>query len=136
MFKLDETLQKDSFLIADLDFSRLLLMNNANYPWLILVPKLQNLVEFNDLEFNQQLIVVKEINFVSQILQEKYNPHKLNIAMLGNMVRQLHIHIIARFENDAAFPRPVWGIESKIYDELSAHKLVNELRQICKDKIW
>ncbi len=136
MFKLDETLQKDTFLIADFDLSKLLLMNNSNYPWLILVPKIANLVEFNDLEFNQQLILVKEINFVSKILQEKYNPHKLNIAMLGNMVRQLHIHIIARFENDAAFPKPVWGGESKNYDDLTAYKLVNELRQICKDKIW
>ena len=136
MFELDENLKNDTFFICDLDLSKLLLMNNSNYPWFILVPKLPNLVDFDDLEFNQQLILIKEINFVSAILREKFEPYKINIAALGNMVRQLHIHVIARFQNDKSFPRPVFGEESENYDDILAQKLINEIREICKEKIW
>ncbi|HLD76749.1 MAG TPA: HIT domain-containing protein [Rickettsiales bacterium] len=136
MFKLDEVLKNDTFFVCDLYFSRLLLMNNANYPWLILVPKLPNLVEFTDLEFNQQLFVLKEINFIAKFLQDKFRPYKLNIAMLGNVVRQLHIHIIVRFENDKVFPRPVFGEAITKYDDLSVQRFINEIREICQEKIW
>ena len=135
MFKLDKTLEKDTYKIFDLDFCELLLMNNADFPWLILVPKKPDLKELTDLNFDEQILVLKEINLVSQILQEKYKPHKINIAMLGNMVKQLHIHVIARFENDKAFPKPVWGVLSEQYQSVAVKKLQEELREIVVQKM-
>lgn len=133
MFKLDEKLQADCFFISDLKFSTLLLMNNANYPWLILVPRQENIAELIDLSFENQIIVLQEINQVCQILQKIFNPYKLNIANLGNMVRQLHIHIIARFENDIAFPKPVWGSAAKFYNETDAQNLINKIKNYLNE---
>jgi len=128
MFFLDSKLKADTFFVTDLKISRVLLMNNANYPWLILVPRKPDLVELTDLTFDEQIAVLREINLVSQILQRKFQPHKLNIGALGNVVRQLHIHVIARFENDAAFPKPVWGEASKPYEQKDVQDLVQEIK--------
>ncbi len=132
MFTLDPKLNADTFLVADLKISRLLLSNNANYPWLILVPRHADLVELTDLNFEDQTQVLREINLVAAVLQKKFQPHKLNIAALGNVVRQLHIHVIARFENDAAFPNPVWGGAAKPYVPEDAERLIQELQLLIK----
>ena len=124
MFKLNEKLAQDSYIIADLKVSQLLLAKNANYPWFILVVKKENLVELIDLTLEQQIEVLKEINFISRFLKEELKVDKINIATLGNMVKQLHIHVIGRFENDIAFPRPIW-CEDKFREY---HK--EELREI------
>lgn len=134
MFKLDKKLEADSHFICDLKFCCLLLMNNANYPWLILVPKKANLVELTDLDFSEQIELLQEVNLVADILQKKFSPHKLNIAMLGNMVRQLHIHVIARFENDKTFPNPVWGGPAQAYDNQKAQNLIAEIKNFLQQK--
>ncbi|MBM5783028.1 MAG: HIT domain-containing protein [Pelagibacterales bacterium] len=134
MFKLDSKLQADTFFITDLKLSSLLLMNNANYPWLILVPRQENVSELTDLSFEDQIEVLKEINLVCQILQNFFKPYKLNIANLGNVVRQLHIHLIARFENDLSFPKPVWGSDSKFYEKSEAEKLINQIQSYLKNE--
>lgn len=128
MFSLDPKLNADTFFVTDLKISRVLLMNNANYPWLILVPREQGAVELTDLGFETQSEILREINLVAKVLQKKFAPHKINIGALGNVVRQLHIHIIARFENDAAFPKPVWGEASKPYESNAAEVLISELK--------
>jgi len=129
MFELDKKLQADSFFIHDFEMSRLLLMNDANYLWLILVPKKPNLSELIDLDFNEQLLVLKEINLVAKILKNEFGAYKLNIANLGNMVRQLHIHVIARFEDDASFPKPVWGaLPTKAYEDKVAKDLIKKIQ--------
>lgn len=128
MFILDSKLESDTLFVHDLKISQLLLMNNANYPWFILVPRQANLTELTDLSFTDQTELLKEINLVSEILQKEFKPIKLNIAALGNMVRQLHFHVIARFENDATFPNPVWGTESKPYEEKDAIELINKIK--------
>jgi diadenosine tetraphosphate (Ap4A) HIT family hydrolase len=127
MFKLDLQLQKDTFFIKDLKLCQVLLMNNCLYPWVILVPKKENLVEIIDLTKEEQILLIEEIALISEILKKHFNPKKLNVANLGNMVCQLHIHIIARFENDPAFPKPVWGQESKQYEDEEAKKMVKVL---------
>lgn len=109
MFKLDKKLQEDSFYLGDLTLSTALLMNDSNYPWVILVPKKPNLKDIIDLDFDDQIILLKEINFIAQILKQEFSCDKLNIANLGNVVSQLHIHIIARTITDKTFPKPVWG---------------------------
>lgn len=128
MFVLNSKLADDTFFVVDLKISRVLLMNNANYPWIILVPRHPDLVELTDLSFADQTEILREINLIAKILQKKFQPHKLNIGALGNVVRQLHIHVIARFENDAAFPNPVWGGASKPYAKSDVEALVQELK--------
>ncbi len=131
MFQLDEKLQADTFFIADLKMSRLLLMNDSNYPWLILVPKKPNLVEITDLIFDEQIVVLQEVNLIAEILKKSFNADKLNIANLGNVVKQLHIHIIARFKNDTTFPKPVWGNASAIpYQEKAVQDLIIKIREL------
>ena len=130
MFILDKKLQQDSFFIADLELCKVLLMNDANYPWLILVPRQNNLKDIVDLSFDDQIILLKEINFVAEIFKKEFEFDKLNIANLGNVVSQLHIHVIARKKNDATFPRPVWGNAKAL--EYSGNNLTKTLEKIQK----
>ncbi len=131
MFLLDSKLAGDTFPVADLKISKLLLMNDANYTWLILVPKKANLVELTDLSFDEQIEVLREINLVGKILQENFGAEKLNIAALGNVVKQLHIHVIARKENDVTFPKPVWGnAPAKPYVEQEAQSLIQKIKSL------
>ena len=108
-FTLDSRLIADTHAVGDLEFSRVLLMNDARFPWLILVPRRAGLRELIELPRDDQHILLDEINRCAHVLHALEKPDKLNIAALGNVVAQLHVHLIARFANDAAWPRPVWG---------------------------
>ena len=108
-FELDSRLIADTTLIKDLPLSSLRLMRDANYPWLILIPRRAGLTELTDLARDECIQVMDEIAVVSDALKAETNCLKLNVAAIGNMVRQLHIHIVARNEGDAAWPGPVWG---------------------------
>lgn len=107
-FMIDEKLLEDSMVVCDLDLSRLLVRNDKETPWFILVPRKRNVVEIIDLNSEEQMLLMEEIVLVSEFLKEYYRPFKINIAGLGNITRQLHIHIIARYENDRAFPNPIF----------------------------
>jgi diadenosine tetraphosphate (Ap4A) HIT family hydrolase/succinate dehydrogenase flavin-adding protein (antitoxin of CptAB toxin-antitoxin module) len=131
MFTLDTRLKNDTYHICDLKISSLLLMNDANYTWLILVPRKPDLIELTDLSFAEQTEVLSEINLVAKILKKEFSAEKLNIAALGNVVSQLHIHVIARKKNDATFPKPVWGnAEAKKYDEAEAQNLIQKINKL------
>lgn len=127
MFVLNPKLDNDTFFVHDFKVSRLLLMNNSNYPWFIMVPRIDDAVELTDLNFDDQTQVLREINIVANLLQDICKPFKLNIATLGNMVRQLHIHVIARFDDDATFPNPVWGGPSKPYGKEDYENLIEKI---------
>jgi diadenosine tetraphosphate (Ap4A) HIT family hydrolase len=86
------------------------LMDDANHPWLILVPRVENAIELLDLDAGQQTTLIREIDRAGRALQATMKPHKLNVAALGNQVPQLHVHVIARYRDDIAWPRPVWGM--------------------------
>lgn len=109
-FALDPRLAADCGLVGDLALSRVLLMNDSRYDWLILVPRQPGAVELTDLEEAAHLVLTREIRAVSRALQQHAAPLKINVAALGNMVRQLHVHIVARRGDDAAWPGPVWGV--------------------------
>jgi diadenosine tetraphosphate (Ap4A) HIT family hydrolase len=131
MFVLDSRLELDTFLIAELEISKLLLMNDSNYLWLILVPRIAGAKELIDLDFRSQTKVLQEINLISKIVKENFACEKLNIAALGNVVSQLHIHIIARRKNDAAFPKPVWGNSAiKFYQKEQAQNLILQIQNL------
>jgi diadenosine tetraphosphate (Ap4A) HIT family hydrolase len=108
-FVLDPRLAADTVAVHELPLCSLRLMNDARWPWLILVPRRTGACELVDLDASQQSQLLQEINLCARALQRHCAPHKLNIAALGNVVAQLHIHIIARFRDDPAWPRPVWG---------------------------
>jgi diadenosine tetraphosphate (Ap4A) HIT family hydrolase len=108
-FHLDPRLAADTLDIGDLQLSRVLLMNDARFPWLVLVPRRAGLVEFLQLDRADCVALDAELRLCSLALMELHRPDKLNVAALGNVVRQFHVHVIARFETDAAWPRPVWG---------------------------
>ena len=108
-FALDPRLAGDTFSVAKLSLSRLLLMNDARFPWLILVPQRVGIREFHELTPLDQTMLTFEIATVSENLKALTGCHKLNVAALGNQVEQLHVHVIARQTDDAAWPNPVWG---------------------------
>ena len=99
----------DSFLVQDLALCQVRLINNACFPWLILVPRLEQIVEITDLSHDQYLQVNQELLIIAKLMQKIFKPDKLNIATLGNQVKQLHYHIIVRYKHDGCFPKPVWG---------------------------
>lgn len=116
MFTLHETLKQDCFVLGALPLSLLLMSRDANYPWFILVPQRAEITEIYQLtaEDQQQLLLESEV--LSRALMAEFAGDKLNIAALGNMVPQLHIHHIVRFKGDAAWPKPVWGqVAGKVF---------------------
>lgn len=108
-FQLHPDLAADTALVCDLPLCQVLLMDDANWPWLILVPRHNGLRELMDLAREDRIALSDEIDLVSRLLQTRYEPDKLNVAALGNQVEQLHVHVIARSRNDPAWPSPVWG---------------------------
>lgn len=109
MFELDSRLAGDSTRLAESELNLLLLMNDQRYPWCILVPKRENLSEWFELSEPEQLQLLRESMLVSAALKNLFNADKINIGALGNIVRQLHVHHIARYIDDPAWPGPVWG---------------------------
>jgi diadenosine tetraphosphate (Ap4A) HIT family hydrolase len=108
-WSLDPQLAKDTIEIGDLPLVRTLLMNDANYPWLVLVPRRAGVVEIIDLDDEDQSVLMDEIALIARVLKDVTACDKLNIATIGNIVPQLHVHMVARRRDDAAWPRPVWG---------------------------
>jgi len=109
-FDLHPQLAADTLFLADWPLSRVLRMNDRTYPWLILVPRIGGIREIIDLEASEQQILMQEIARASEALKRLRRPHKINVAALGNMVPQLHVHVIGRDEGDPAWPKPVWGV--------------------------
>ncbi|MCD5976121.1 Histidine triad protein [Pseudomonas savastanoi pv. glycinea] len=109
MFALDSRLQEDTLLIGDFPLCRLLLSNDSNYPWFILVPRRPDITEVFQLDARDQLQLWQETTLLSEQLKGLFNADKLNVAALGNVVSQLHMHVIVRRRSDIAWPAPVWG---------------------------
>jgi len=109
-FTLHERLASDTVPVADGPLSVILLMNERTYPWLILVPRRSDLREMHDLTATDQAQLMVEITTASQCLESLFAADKINVGALGNLVPQLHIHVIARFSTDPAWPGPVWGV--------------------------
>ena len=134
VFDLDGRLEADSIFIADGPLSQFRLMNDARYPWLVLVPKVFNANEWVDLPQQDQQILLSEINTAVKILREQFDCEKINIGALGNIVRQLHVHVIARTSNDEAWPGPVWGQgKAKTYSAAALEILIGKLQSAFLD---
>ncbi len=132
-FELHKQLQQDTIDIGDLPLSRVLVVKDAHYPWLMLVPRRADIIDIIDLDEVAQAQLMTEINRVGRALKEVTRCDKLNVAALGNVVPQLHVHIIARRKTDAAWPRPVWGVMPPLaHDAEEVQRFISELRR----KIW
>ena len=128
-FHLHPQLEADTALIANWGLSRVLLMNDARFPWIILVPRRAGLSEIQDLKHAERMVVIEEINRAGAGLKSMTGAKKINSAALGNMVPQLHVHVIARFENDVAWPSPVWGSGPPVaYEQDVKVALIEKLR--------
>jgi diadenosine tetraphosphate (Ap4A) HIT family hydrolase len=132
-WSLHSRLKEDTIDIGDLPLSRVLVIKDAHYPWLLLVPRRPEIVEIIDLTEVEQAQLMTEVSRVARALKEITKCEKLNIAALGNVVPQLHVHIIARRSSDAAWPRPVWGVMPPLaHDAEEVQRFVSALRR----RIW
>lgn len=111
-FALHPQLEKDCVVLGSFELCLLLLVNDSHYPWFILVPQREGIREIYELSEEDQALLLRESSAFSKALQRIFKADKLNVAALGNMVPQLHIHHIARYKNDVAWPGPIWGVES------------------------
>jgi diadenosine tetraphosphate (Ap4A) HIT family hydrolase len=132
-WSLHSRLKEDTIDIGDLPLCRVLVIKDAHYPWLLLVPRRHEAVEIIDLDEVEQSQLMTEISRVARALKEVTRCDKLNIAALGNLVPQLHVHVIARRSSDAAWPRPVWGVMPPLaHDAEEVQTFISALRR----KIW
>jgi len=125
-FALDPRLAADSVFVADGPLSQVRLMDDARFPWLLLVPRVPGAGEWIDLDGGQQRLLLAEINRVSHLLRAEPGVEKLNIAALGNIVRQLHVHLVGRHSADPAWPGPVWGNGTAVRHEAGALATLRE----------
>jgi diadenosine tetraphosphate (Ap4A) HIT family hydrolase len=108
MFELDPRLENSSFKLIDFPLCEVRLKDNQHFPWILLIPKVNQISEMFALSESDQKIVISEVTRVSRVMQQYFSATKINIAALGNMVPQLHIHVVARFENDLCWPHSIW----------------------------
>lgn len=131
MFALDPRLAQDTVVLGDFPLCRLLLSKDANYPWFILVPRRADISEVFELQADDQQQLWKETTFLAQALQGAFAADKMNVATLGNVVAQLHMHVIVRRRDDAAWPAPVWGKVPAIeYDNAGLEEIGQRLRAV------
>lgn len=132
-FELHERLAADSLHLGDLPLCQLRLINDSRFYWLLLVPRLEGATEITDLNSGEYLQLWQEVLWLSEIIKPLKQADKLNVATLGNLVPQLHLHLIARFKDDAAWPAPVWGRGEAIPWETAARQaLIEELKEACR----
>ncbi|MCP4355069.1 MAG: HIT family protein [Proteobacteria bacterium] len=133
MFKLDERIENSTVQLGMMGISRVLLSKDANYPWVLLIPEIEGATEMHELTQEQQQDVTKAMTFVSTILKDYFKADKMNVANLGNIVSQLHIHVVARFEGDLAWPDPIWGHSpAKEYEQQKFETLCKDLKTVLK----
>lgn len=134
MFALDPRLQQDTLPIGDFPLCRLLLSNDSNYPWFILVPRREAISEIFQLDVADQQLLWQETTALAQWLKDSFDADKMNVATLGNVVSQLHMHVIVRKRDDAAWPAPVWGkLATKPYTAEQVDAIRERLRQGLSD---
>ena len=131
-FKLHKKFLKSSHHITDLQLCNIRLNDNSKFPWLILIPKRNKITDISDLNSKDQILLMKEIVYVSKIMKKLFKTSKLNVEKVGNIVPQLHIHIIARYKKDSTWPLSVWVVKGKTYSKLALKNLIEKLIKVLK----
>ena len=128
-FKLDRKVLKSSHHITDLKLCSIRLHDNSKFPWIILIPKRNKVTDMSDLNSKDQILLMKEIIHVSKIMKKLFKTSKLNIEKIGNIVPQLHIHIIARYKNDFTWPLSVWVKKGNVYSKENLYLVLRKLKK-------
>lgn len=133
VFNIDPQLGQTSYPVISLAICDLRLVDDTRWPWTLLIPRIPHMVEMIDISPELRSQVWLEIDHISRVMRDQFSPSKLNVAWLGNQVRQLHIHIIARYQDDEAWPNPVWGVgNAKPYDTAELNARLSILRTSLK----
>ena len=131
--KVSKSFLKDSHLIVNLKLCSIRLIDNAKFPWIILIPKRKNINDISELNLKDQMLLMKEIVYCSKLMKKIFKTKKLNVEKIGNIVPQLHIHVIARFTNDSTWPLSVWVIKGKPYTKVLLMKTITKIKKYFKD---
>ncbi len=130
-FQLHSQLQKDCFVLGKFELCQVLLMNDSQFPWFILVPQRKDIREIYELTDAEQIMLIRESSYLAKKLAEIFNADKLNVAAIGNIVPQLHLHHVVRYENDKAWATPVWGKFAAVpYTEQQRIVLLDRLKSL------
>ncbi|MDA9599975.1 HIT family protein [Candidatus Pelagibacter sp.] len=132
MFKINNKFFKSSHHISDLKLCSVRLNDNSKFPWLMLIPKRKNITDISELNSKDQILFMKEIVFVSRLMKKLFKTSKLNIEKIGNIVPQLHIHIISRKKTDSSWPLSVWVVKGKKYSAKNLKEVLNKIRLALK----
>ena len=130
--KLNKNLLKDSHFIIDLKLCSVRLIDNSKFPWIILIPNRKNIKDITELNSKDQFLLMKEIVDCSKLMKKIFKTKKLNIEKIGNIVPQLHIHVIARFVKDSSWPLSVWVVKGKPYSKVLLNKKLLKLKSFFK----
>jgi len=127
--KVKKNFLKDSHFIIDLKLCSVRLVDNSKFPWIILIPSRKNITDITDLNLKDQNLLMKEIVYCSKLMKKIFKTKKLNVEKIGNIVPQLHIHIIARFVKDSSWPLSVWVVKGRHYSKALLHKTISKVKE-------
>jgi diadenosine tetraphosphate (Ap4A) HIT family hydrolase len=127
-FKLHKKFLKSSHHLLNLKLCKIRLHDNSKFPWIMLIPNRKNINDITDLNTKDQMLLMKEIVFSSKVMKKLFKTSKLNVEKIGNIVPQLHIHIIARYKKDSSWPLSVWVVKGKLYSAKALKEVVNKIR--------
>ena len=130
MNKINKNFIKSSHYISDLKLCSARLIDNQQFPWIILIPKRKGITDITELNSKDQILLIKEIVHASKLMKKVFKTKKLNVEKIGNIVPQLHIHIIARYKNDLTWPLSVWVKKGKIYSKENLNLILNKLKKV------
>ena len=134
MEKISKSFLKDSYFITDLNLCTIRLIDNSKFPWIILIPKRKETTDIFQLKKKDQNLLMKEIVFTSKVMKKTFKAFNLNIEKIGNVVSQLHIHIIARSKKDSSWPLSVWVVKKKNYSKTVLEKTILRIKKAFKVK--
>ena len=134
MEKVSKSFLKDSYLITELKLCTVRLIDNSKFPWIILIPKRKKITDIFQLKKKDQNLLMNEIVFTSKIMKKTFKAFNLNVEKIGNIVSQLHIHIIARSKKDSTWPLSVWVVKKRNYSKIALEKTIFKIKKAFKVK--
>ena len=131
-FKLDRKFLKSSHHITDLKLCSIRLHDNFKFPWIILIPKRIKITDITDLNSKDQILLMKELVYVSRLMKKLFKTSKLNVENIGNLVPHLHIHVVARHKKDTSWPLSVWVVKGKPYSKVALSEILSKISKVFK----
>ena len=134
MEKISKSFLKDSYLITELKLCTIRLIDNSKFPWIILIKKRKKITDIFQLKKKDQYLLMNEIVFTSKVMKKTFKAFNLNVEKIGNVVSQLHIHVIARSKKDSTWPLPVWVVKKRNYSKIALEKTIFKIKKAFKVK--